>query len=251
MRIIPSQGARIRSHAALPRMAFLFYNHRCHPDVAHDDAGLRRTTSDVARSKMIEPKKPASHNARKRRSRIPARFTSPGQLHPDIRVPFREISLAPTKTMSGEIEVNEPVRVYDTSGPWGDADQHVDVDQGLPALRAKWIRDRGDVEEIEGRPVTPHRRWLPLREARRFCRAETSNVQRPNVQRPTGNGTQRQRARQLSAIRNPQSATRRKPLRAPHRPRRHAAVVRSRRHRHARDGIHRDPRERPTSRRDS
>src|SRR4051812_4393309 len=43
-----------------------------------------------------------------------------GVLHPDIRVPFREISLAPTKTMSGEIEVNEPVRVYDTSGPWGD-----------------------------------------------------------------------------------------------------------------------------------
>ncbi len=78
-----------------------------------------------------------------------------GQLHPDIRIPFREISLAPTKTMSGEIEVNEPVRVYDTSGPWGDADQHVDVTEGLPALRAKWVRDRGDVEEIEGRRVEP------------------------------------------------------------------------------------------------
>ena len=46
-----------------------------------------------------------------------------GKQHADLRVPFREISLAPTKTMSGEIEVNEPVRVYDTSGPWGDADQ--------------------------------------------------------------------------------------------------------------------------------
>ena len=45
-----------------------------------------------------------------------------GKQHADLRVPFREISLAPTKTMSGEIEVNEPVRVYDTSGPWGDAD---------------------------------------------------------------------------------------------------------------------------------
>ena len=43
-----------------------------------------------------------------------------GKIHPEIRVPFREISLAPTKTMSGEIEINEPVRVYDTSGPWGD-----------------------------------------------------------------------------------------------------------------------------------
>jgi phosphomethylpyrimidine synthase len=78
-----------------------------------------------------------------------------GQLHPAISVPFREISLAPTKTMSGEIEVNEPVRVYDTSGPWGDIDQHVDVTEGLPALRAKWIREREDVEETEGRPVTP------------------------------------------------------------------------------------------------
>src|SRR5437667_645304 len=76
-----------------------------------------------------------------------------GKLHPDIRVPFREITLAPTKTMSGEIEVNEPVRVYDTSGPWGDADFAGDVEQGLPALRAKWIRDRGDVEEIDGRKI--------------------------------------------------------------------------------------------------
>jgi phosphomethylpyrimidine synthase len=78
-----------------------------------------------------------------------------GELHPDLRVPFREISLAPTKSMSGEIEVNEPVCVYDTSGPWGDPNVDVDVTRGLPPLRAQWIRDRGDVEEIEGRAVTP------------------------------------------------------------------------------------------------
>src|SRR5947209_20228582 len=84
-----------------------------------------------------------------------------GKIHPDIRVPFREISLAPTKTMSGEIEVNEPVRVYDTSGPWGDNSASpartvtLDPVQGLPPLRAKWIRDRGDVEDIEGREVKP------------------------------------------------------------------------------------------------
>jgi phosphomethylpyrimidine synthase len=78
-----------------------------------------------------------------------------GQLHPDIRVPFREISLAPTKNMSGQIEVNEPVRVYDTSGPWGDADQHVDVNEGLPPLRERWILQRGDVEAVQGRPTTP------------------------------------------------------------------------------------------------
>jgi phosphomethylpyrimidine synthase len=80
-----------------------------------------------------------------------------GELHPDLRVPFREISLAPTKTFSGEIEVNEPVRVYDTSGPWGDAvvAGTLDVENGLPALRTPWIKARGDVEEIEGRRVTP------------------------------------------------------------------------------------------------
>ncbi|PYJ49533.1 MAG: phosphomethylpyrimidine synthase [Verrucomicrobia bacterium] len=78
-----------------------------------------------------------------------------GEVHRDVRVPFREISLAPTKTMSGEIEVNDPVRVYDTSGPWGDPEFHGDVEQGLPPLRAKWVRERGNVEEIEGRKVQP------------------------------------------------------------------------------------------------
>src|SRR5947207_3884775 len=73
----------------------------------------------------------------------------------DLRVPFREISLAPTKTISGEIEVNEPVRVYDTSGPWGDETVALNVEQGLPGLRADWILKRGDVEEIEGRAVKP------------------------------------------------------------------------------------------------
>ena len=77
-----------------------------------------------------------------------------GKLHPDIRVPFREISLAPTKSMSGEIEINEPVRVYDTSGPWGDPDFHGDVTRGLPPLRVKWIHDRGDIEEIGGRAAS-------------------------------------------------------------------------------------------------
>jgi phosphomethylpyrimidine synthase len=78
-----------------------------------------------------------------------------GDLHMEVCVPFREISLAPTKSMNGEIEVNEPVRVYDTSGPWGDPGFHGDVTKGLPALREKWIRERDDVEEYEGRKVQP------------------------------------------------------------------------------------------------
>ena len=78
-----------------------------------------------------------------------------GTLHKEIGVPFREIMLAPTKSMNGEIELNEPVRVYDTSGPWGDPDFRGDVTQGLPPLRARWIAARGDVEEIDGRKVQP------------------------------------------------------------------------------------------------
>jgi phosphomethylpyrimidine synthase len=78
-----------------------------------------------------------------------------GELHPDLRVPFRQISLSPTKSMNGEIEVNEPVRVYDTSGPWGDLGMTIDPMEGLPPLRRDWILARGDVEEIEGRLVRP------------------------------------------------------------------------------------------------
>src|SRR5215831_2749076 len=84
-----------------------------------------------------------------------AKIYVPSQSQRDIRVPFRQISLAPTKTMNGGIEVNEPVRVYDTSGPWGDPEFRGDLERGLPPLRVKWIRDRNDVDEIEGRPVRP------------------------------------------------------------------------------------------------
>ncbi len=76
-----------------------------------------------------------------------------GVIHPDIRVPMREISLAPTKTFDGRMEVNEPVRVYDTSGPWGDPDFDGNVEQGLPALRRDWVLKRGDAVEYTGREV--------------------------------------------------------------------------------------------------
>ncbi|HUA36936.1 MAG TPA: phosphomethylpyrimidine synthase ThiC [Candidatus Sulfopaludibacter sp.] len=78
-----------------------------------------------------------------------------GELHKDVRVPMREIELTATKSHAGAIEPNEPVRVYDCSGPWGDPKFTGTVEQGLPALRANWIRSRGDVEEYDGRPVQP------------------------------------------------------------------------------------------------
>jgi phosphomethylpyrimidine synthase len=78
-----------------------------------------------------------------------------GQIHPDVRVPMREIKLTPTKSYTGAIEQNEPVRVYDCAGPWGDPSFKGNVEEGLPALRTKWIRARGDVGEHDGRPVQP------------------------------------------------------------------------------------------------
>jgi phosphomethylpyrimidine synthase len=78
-----------------------------------------------------------------------------GKIHPDIRVPMREIKLTPAKSFNGQIEPNEPVRVYDCSGPWGDPKFKGNVEKGLPGLRRDWILSRGDVEECEGRPVKP------------------------------------------------------------------------------------------------
>ena len=78
-----------------------------------------------------------------------------GTLHPAIRVPFREISQSPTHLVSGAEEVNPPVRVYDCSGPWGDPQFNGTSEEGLPPLRASWIRGRGDVEEYDGREVKP------------------------------------------------------------------------------------------------
>ena len=66
---------------------------------------------------------------------------------------MREIELTPTKSYTGAVTPNEPVRVYDCSGPWGDPDFTGTVEQGLPALRREWILKRGDVEPIDGREV--------------------------------------------------------------------------------------------------
>ncbi len=96
-----------------------------------------------------------------------------GKIHPDVRVPMREIELTPTKVLSrgtkdegrGEktaaldtrhstldtFEANEPVRVYDCAGPWGDPEFKGTVEEGLPALRRDWILKRGDVEECEAK----------------------------------------------------------------------------------------------------
>ena len=69
----------------------------------------------------------------------------------DIRVPFREVTLTPTAGRFGN-EDNAPLELYDTSGPYTDDSARLDLRQGLPALRAAWILERGDVEEYTEKP---------------------------------------------------------------------------------------------------
>ena len=68
---------------------------------------------------------------------------------PSVRVPFRQVTLTPTTGRFGQ-EENAPLSIYDTSGPYSDADASLDLRKGLPALRGEWIMARGDVEEYEG-----------------------------------------------------------------------------------------------------
>jgi phosphomethylpyrimidine synthase len=69
---------------------------------------------------------------------------------PDVRVPVRLVHLHPTRDFDGTLTPNEPVPVYDTSGPYTDPEARIDLAHGLPALRQAWIRERGDVEELAG-----------------------------------------------------------------------------------------------------
>ena len=68
-----------------------------------------------------------------------------------MRVPFREITLQPTRGMRGETELHAPLRVYDTSGPYTDPEVDIDLRRGLPELRREWIDARGPY--AEGDPV--------------------------------------------------------------------------------------------------
>ncbi|HEY0832536.1 MAG TPA: phosphomethylpyrimidine synthase ThiC [Azospirillum sp.] len=98
----------------------------------------------------------------------------PGARHPDLRVAMREICVG-----GGE----PPVRVYDPSGPYTDAEAAVDIRQGLPALRDAWIRARGDVEEYAGRAIRPEDDGLAAGESRNMAvfpgSKETGAVRRP------------------------------------------------------------------------
>jgi len=67
---------------------------------------------------------------------------------PELRVPVREIVLT-------EAAAEPPIPVYDTTGPYTDPEVTIDVEQGLPRTRTAWVRERGGVEDYEGRAIQP------------------------------------------------------------------------------------------------
>jgi len=97
---------------------------------------------------QIERDKPQTELPNSRRIYIEGQQTG-------VRVPFREIDQSPTRNFKNELDANPPVRVYDTSGPYGDPSLRTDVSEGLRAVRRDWIISRGDVEEYEGRAIQP------------------------------------------------------------------------------------------------
>ena len=111
---------------------------------------------------------------------------------PDIRVPMREITQSDTPARFGASEKNPPMHVYDTSGPYTDPAARIDVRAGLPPLRARWVIERDDTDELPGSSSAYGQSRLsdPALAAVRFPARP-----RPRRARPGGNVTQMHYAR--------------------------------------------------------
>ena len=128
------------------------YRFPIQPDSANTDIGSQN--QPLLLLKMIASNDSFEPSSRKQLPNSKRVYLN-GSIHPKVRVPFREIAQNSTKSINGEVEENIPVRVYDTSGPWGDPDFNGDVTDGLPALREQWILERADVEKYDGRDTQP------------------------------------------------------------------------------------------------
>lgn len=110
----------------------------------------------------------------------------------DIRVPMRKVSQSDTPTATGA-QKNPPIYVYDTSGPYTDPAVTVDLRHGLPALRERWIEERGDTEQLSG-PSSSYghtRQNDPALSALRF-----EHIRNPRCAKAGANVTQMHYARQ-------------------------------------------------------
>src|SRR6185312_15206203 len=95
------------------------------------------TSADLVTPKVTTGPLPASRKA----------YVAPDEA-PDLRVPVREIVLS-------EAAGEPPLPVYDTTGPYTDNDAAIDVEKGLKRTRIEWVKERGGVEEYQGRPIKP------------------------------------------------------------------------------------------------
>ncbi len=100
-------------------------------------------------------------------------YVSP-EAAPDLRVPIREIDLDPS---SGEAALP----VYDTTGPYTDPDVTIDVEKGLARTRIEWVKERGGVEEYEGRPDPAGRQ--------RQCQRQASGAEFPQYAEAVAGGS--------------------------------------------------------------
>ena len=106
----------------------------------------------------------------------------------DVQVAMREITLDPA---SGE----PPLRVYDTSGPYTDPKARIDINAGLPRLRAGWVGQRGDVESYDARSVRPEDNGQLGPDRSGGVQPFPNPVRRPLRARDGGNVTQMHYAR--------------------------------------------------------
>ncbi|QYZ65682.1 MAG: thiamine biosynthesis protein ThiC [Gammaproteobacteria bacterium (ex Lamellibrachia satsuma)] len=111
---------------------------------------------------------------------------------PDIRVPMREIEQDPTAASFGA-EENPPITVYDTSGPFTDPEQKIDLMKGMPDLRSGWIDERDDTEQLEG----PSSDYGRIRQGdAELANLRFEHIRAPRRARPGQNVTQMHYARQ-------------------------------------------------------
>ncbi len=111
---------------------------------------------------------------------------------PDIRVPMREIDQHDTPANFG-VEQNPPIPVYDTSGPYTDPQAEIDLLKGMPDLRGRWIKERGDTERLEG-PSSEYGRQRAADPELASLRFE--HIRAPRRAKPGHNVTQMHYARQ-------------------------------------------------------
>ena len=113
-----------------------------------------RNPTDISTNKKSDSRKPIDISTKPVSPNSKKVYVA-GSIHPQIRVPFREITLTASPNGNGSPAPPESVIVYDTSGPYTDPNKEIDIRKGMEPLRAEWIQSRGDVEEYEGRMVQP------------------------------------------------------------------------------------------------